>query len=74
MNARTKIAAEIAEMIEHGNDPNVNDLLVEPTTDDYYNAGRIAGLRLALAAIDADASPRWPDLTPNEEAARRKTS
>lgn len=56
-----RLKAEIAEMVADGNDPQ------EPTfegldpipsgghywdEDDYYNAGRIAGLRFALDTLE----------------------
>ncbi len=49
--ARARISAEMIEMIADGNDPpqvfDAGDL----DADGHYNAGRMAGLRFAAAAL-----------------------
>jgi len=53
-----KIKAEIAEMVKDGNDPDLQAMERAGLIVDhhhFYNAGRIAGLRLALDILEGRA-------------------
>lgn len=58
MDAKERIQSEIQAMREDGQDPILEHLhMIDPYTSgnyDHYNAGRIAGLRLAIEWLRRD--------------------